>query len=244
MAMDYRLELPPGGFVSLGGELRRLAERLALEVSDRAARKALPKIRADMASAGLGRLGFGLGASSDLSLGKGVYRSGGVVRASGNIHIRSRSPRTVGAIISYTEGAQIAAKNASGYMWFPLDAAFRIARLPIPRISKRTRTIGVRLTPAWWRRTMEPKLGPLIRIRGADGNPLLVVRNVAVGQVAGGRSRVKRRLKSGRAPKGTVLAEIVPVFKGIRSTSRAARVFPQRRAFEAMQQAAGELRGV
>lgn len=236
MALDYRLEIPPGGIVSLGGELRRLAERLALEVSDRAARKALPKIRADMASAGLGRLGFGLGASSDLSLGKGVYRSGGVVRASGNIHIRSRSPRTVGAIISYTEGAQIAAKNASGYMWYPTENAQRV----IGKGAERRR-----LTPKLWRqRGLDSKIGPLIRLRGASGNPVLVVRNVGIGQVAGGRPRARGLTKSGRPRKGDTLAQLVVMFIGIRSTSRAARVFPQRRAFEAMQQAAGELRGV
>ena len=244
MALDYRIEIPPGGIVSLGGELRRLAERLALEVSDQAATKALRGIRSDMAGAKLGRLGNAITMTSDKRKGGNLYRRGGVTRASGVIYIRSKSPRTVGAIISYTEGAQMAAKNPSGFMWFPLDGAFRLARLPIPRTGGGRATIGVRLTPSWWKRTMEPKLGPLFRIRGADGNPLLVVRNVAVGQVEGGGSRIKRRLKSGRAPKGTVLADIVPVFKGIRATSRAARVFPQRRAFEAMQQAAAELRGV
>lgn len=236
MALDYRIEIPPGGIESLGGELRRLAEQLALEVSDKAARKALRGIRQDMAGARLGRLGQAIGMTSDKEKGRGVYRQGDIARASGGIYIRSKSPRTVGAIISYTEGAQIAAKNPSGYLWYPLEAAQRLIGKGADR---------KRLEPRFWKSSgMEAKLGPLIRIRGADGAPLLVVRNAAIGQVAGGRSRVKPRLKSGRAPKGTVLAEIVPIFKGIRSTSRAARVFPQRRAFEAAQQAAQELRGV
>lgn len=244
MPLEYSFDIPPGGFVTLGGELRRLAENLALDVSDRAATRAKNAIRQDMAGAGLGRLGLAIGSSSDKSLGKGIFKRGEVSSASGNIHIRSRSPRTVGAIISYTKGAQITAKNRSGFLWFPLDAAFRIARLPIPRTDKKRATIGVRLTPAWWRRTMESKLGPLVRIIGADGSPLLVVRNVGVSPVAGARTRPRGLTKSGRPRKGDALAEIVPVFKGIESTSRSARVFPQRRAFEAAQQAVAELRGV
>lgn len=244
MPTSYRFEIPPGGIASLGGELRRLAERLAMEVSDQAAQKALRNIRSDMAGARLGRLGQAITMTSDKRKGGRLYRQGDVARASGIIYIRSKSPRTVGAIISYTEGAQMAAKNPSGYMWYPLDAAFRIARLPIPRHSKGRPTIGVRLTPSWWRRTMEPKLGPLFRVRGSDGNPLLVVRNVGVSAVAGVSKRPRSLTKSGRPRKGDVLATIVPIFKGIRATSRAARVFPQRRAFEAMQQAAAELRGV
>lgn len=238
MALDYRFEIPPGGFVALGGELRRLAERLALEVSDQAAVKALRNIRADMAGARLGRLGQAITMTSDKRKGGGVYRRGGIARASGVIYIRSKSPRTVGAIISYTEGARMVAKNPSGYMWYPLDAAQRL-------IGGKGADRRKRLEPRHWASSgLEAKLGPLFKVRGADGNPLLVVRNVAVGQVAGGRTRARPRLKSGRAPKGMVLAEIVPIFKGIRATSRAARVAPQRRAFEAVQQAAAELRGV
>lgn len=236
MPLDYRIELPPGGFVTLDGDLKRLADNLMLDVSDRAARTALRNIRADMAGARLGRLGNAVAMTSDKAKGRGVYRRGGVNRASGVIYIRSKSPRTVGAIISYTEGAQMAAKNPSGFMWYPLESAQRI----IGKGANRKR-----LEPKFWKSSgLEAKLGPLFRIRGADGNPLLVVRNVAVGQVAGGRSKVKPRLKSGRAPKGSVLADIVPIFKGIKTTARAARVFPQRRAFEAAQQAAQELRGV
>lgn len=236
MALSFGLEIPPGGFVTLGGQMRDLAEQLALDVSDRAARRALRGIREDMAGARLGRLGQAIGATSDKAKGRGVYRQGGISRASGVIFIRSRSPRTVGAIISYTEGAQIAAKNPSGYLWYPLEAAQRIIGKGADR---------KRLEPRFWRSSgLEAKLGPLIRIRGADGNPLLVVRNVGVSGVAGGSKRPRSLTRSGRPRKGDVLAEIVPIFKGIRATSRAARVFPQRRAREAAEQAAAELRGV
>lgn len=236
MALDYRLEIPPGGISSLGGELRRLAERLALEVSDSAARKALRGIRADMAGAKLGRLGNAITMTSDKAKGGSVYRKGGVARASGVIYIRSKSPRTVGAIISYTEGAQIAAQNRSGYLWYPLESAQRI----IGKGANRKR-----LEPRFWASSgLQAKLGPLFRIRGADGNPLLVVRNVGVSQVAGGSKRPRGLTKRGAPRKGDRIAEIVPIFKGIRSTSRAARVFPQRRAFEAIEQATAELKGV
>lgn len=236
MALDYRFEIPPGGFVTLGGELRRLAERLAVEVSDSAAQTALRGIRADMAGARLGRLGQAIAMTSDKRKGGGVYRRGDTARASGIIYIRSKSPRTVGAIISYTEGAQIAAKNPSGYLWYPLESAQRV-------IGKRADR--KRLEPRFWKSSgLEAKLGPLIRIRGADGNPLLVVRNVGISGVAGGSKRPRSLTKSGRPRKGDVLAEIVPIFKGIRATSRAARVNPRRRAAEAVTQVVQELRGV
>lgn len=236
MALDYRFEIPPGGFVALGGELRRLAERLALEVSDQAAVKALRNIRADMAGARLGRLGQAITMTSDKRKGGGVYRRGGIARASGAIYIRSKSPRTVGAIISYTEGAQMAAKNPSGYMWIPTDAAQRLIGKGKDR---------KRLEPRFWKSSgMEAKLGPLIFLRSTKGNPILVVRNVGVSAVAGGSKRPRGLTKSGRPRKGDTLASIVPIFTGIRATSRAARVNPQRRAREAMDQAAAELRGV
>ena len=128
------------------------------------------------------------------------------------------------------------AQNPSGYMWYPLETAQRI-------IGKGTDR--KRLEPRFWKSSgLEAKLGPLFRIRGADGNPLLVVRNVGVSAVAGGSKRPRGLTKSGRPRKGDRIAEIVPIFKGIRATSRAARVFPQRRAFEAIQQAGAELRGV
>lgn len=236
MALSFGIEIPPGGFVTLGGQMRDLAEQLALDVSDRAARRALRGIREDMAGARLGRLGQAITMTSDKVKGRGVYRQGGISRASGVIYIRSRSPRTVGAIISYTEGAAISAKNPSGYTWYPLEAAQRIIGKGADR---------KRLEPRFWRSSgLEAKLGPLIRIRGADGNPLLVVRNVGVSGVAGGSKRPRSLTRSGRPRKGDVLAEIVPIFKGIRATSRAARVFPQRRAREAAIEAVQELRGV
>jgi hypothetical protein len=236
MPLTYDFEIPPGGFITLGGQLRDLAERLALDVSDRAARNALRGIRSDMEGARLGKLGRAIAATSDKEKGRGVYRQGDVSRASGIVFIRSRSPRTVGAIISYTEGAQITAKNRSGYLWYPTENAQRV----IGRGAERAR-----LTPALWKqRGLDTKIGPLIRLRGTNGNPVLAVRNVGIGQVAGGRNRARSLTRSGRPRRGDTVAELVVMFIGIRSTSRAARVFPQRRAREAALQAVQELRGV
>lgn len=236
MALDYRIEIPPGGFVTLGGEIKRLAENLAKDVSDRAAVKLKNQIRQDMAGAKLGRLGQAITHTSDKARGGNVYRRGDISRASGIVYIRTKSPRTVGAIISYTEGAEMVAKNPSGFMWYPLEAAQRVVGKGKSR---------KRLTPAMWESSgLQAKLGPLIKIRGSDGLPLLVVRNVGIGALKGGRTRARPLNKNGRPKKGDVAAEIVPIFKGIRATSRKARVNVRRRAFEAAQQAAAELRGV
>lgn len=218
-----------------GLRLGRLAERLALDVSDRAAQRALTAIRRDMSGARLGRLGQAITMTSDKRKGGKLYRRGDVARASGVIYIRSKSPRTVGAIISYTEGAQINPIKGQ-YLWIPTDSAQRL----VGKGKARTR-----LTPATWESSgMAAKLGPLFRITSARGNPVLVVRNVGVSGVAGGSRRPRGLTKSGRPRKGDVAAELVPIFTGIPRTSRAARVNPRRRAFEAAQQAAAELRGV
>jgi hypothetical protein len=233
--LDYSIEIPPGGFVALGGEIKRLAENLALEVSDRAASKLKSQIRQDMAGARLGRLGQAIGSTSDKMKGRGVYRRGQISRASGVVFIRTRSPRTVGAIISYTEGAEITPKRGP-YLWYPLESAQRV----VGRGANRRR-----LTPSMWASSgLEAKLGPLIRIRGADGLPLLVVRNVGVSAVGARGGRPRSLTRRGAPRRGDRLAEIVPIFKGIQRTARAARINVRQRAFEAAQRAAAELRGV
>ena len=235
MPITADIEIPPGGFITLGGEMRRLAEQLALDVSDRAARQAQRAIRADMASAGLGRLGQAIGMTSDKIKGRGVYREGGVSRASGILFIRSRSPRTVGAIISYTEGSQILPVRGR-FLWFPTENAQRV----IGRGADRAR-----LTPALWRqRGLDQKIGPLIRLRSVNGNPILAVRNVGVSQVAGGRTRARGLTRRGVPRRGDVLKELVVMFIGIPRTSRQARVNVEGRAIEAARNAAAELRGV
>lgn len=235
MALDYRIEIPPGGFVTLGGELKRLAEGLAKDVSDRAAMRLKTQIRQDMAGAGLGRLGQAITATSDKQRGGQMYRRGGVSRASGIVYIRTRNPRTVGAIISYTEGAEITPKKGR-WLYFPTDQAQRIVGKGKGR---------KRLVPADWKSSgMEAKLGPLFRIRAAGGNPLLVVRDVGVSEVGGRGGKPRGLTKSGRPRKGDRVASLVVMFIGIPRTSRKVRLNVRQRAFEAAQQAAAELRGV
>lgn len=235
MSLAYDIDIPRGGFVTLGGELRRLAERLALDVSDRAANTAKTAIRRDMAGAKLGRLGNAIGHTSDKAEGGRVYRRGDTIRASGVVFIRSKSPRTVGAIISYTEGAEITPKR-SRYLWYPLESAQRLVGSGAERR---------RLTPALWsQRGLDRKIGPLFEIQGSDGFPLLVVRNVGVSAVGARGGRPRGLTKSGRPRKGDRIADLVPIFKGIPRTSRAARVNVRQRAFEAAQRAITELRGV
>ena len=81
-------------------------ERAALIATDQAARTALSTLRAQMAGAGLGRLGNAITSTSDLRMSGRVHRRGTEgFSASGIIHLRTANERTVGAIISYTEGA-------------------------------------------------------------------------------------------------------------------------------------------
>lgn len=235
MTIEYGIDIPPGGFVTLGGELSKLADNLLLDVSDRAARNAQRMIRSDMAGARLGRLGNAIGMTSDKMKGEPITRRGDARRASGVVFIRSKSERTVGAIISYTEGADITPTKGR-WLWIATENAQRVIGSGAQRR---------RLTPALWRaRGLDDKIGPLIRLRSVNGNPILAVRNVGVSQVAGGRPRARGLTKRGAPRKGDTARELVVMFIGIPRTARAARVNVRRRAFEAMQQASAELRGV
>lgn len=235
MGLEYSIEIPPGGFVTLGGELKRLAEGLAKDVSDRAASKLKTQIRQDMAGAKLGLLGQAITHTSDKARSGKVYRKGDISRASGIVYIRTKSLRTVGAIISYTEGADITPKKGR-YLWYPLESAQRIVG------TKKQRR---RLTPAMWASSgLQAKLGPLVQIKGSDGLPILGVRNVGVSAVGARGGRPRSLTKRGSPRKGDRAAEFVPIFKGILRTARAARINVRQRAFEAAQQAAAELRGV
>lgn len=235
MAFTLGIEIPSGGFDAPRRDLRRLAEQLALDVSDRAATRAKNAIRSDMAGAKLGKLGQAVDATSDKAKGRGVNRDGDVVRASGIVYIRSKSPRTVGAIISYTEGADILPVKGR-WLWFPTDNAQRVVG------TGKNRT---RLTPALWKeRGLDRKIGPLIRLKSVNGNPILAVKSVGVSAVGARGGRPRRLLKSGRPSKGDRVAELVVMFIGIPRTSRQARIDVTARAAEAVEQAVRELRGV
>lgn len=99
-------------FRELERQIRAKAEAALLEASHRAGRIATSRIRQAMSGAGLGRLGNAVDATSDLEKGGRLHRSPGSVSASSSIHLKSRSPRTVGAIEAYTEGATIGTRRS------------------------------------------------------------------------------------------------------------------------------------
>lgn len=213
--MRLSARLQPGDFSGPFADWRRFAEqrmeRAALIATDRAAVRAKAEIRGAMAGAGLGRLGQALDATSDLKRGRGVHRySGGGFAASGAVYIRSKSDRSRGAIEAYTQGAVIRPVR-SKWLWIPTDN--------IPRVSKR-----YRLTPALWRENgLDRRIGPLVRIKGSNGYPLLIVRNVGVDLTGRARS-AKSLTKRGQPRKGQVQREFIVAFIGIPYTARAARI--------------------
>ncbi len=189
----------------------QVMERAALIATERGGKRAISKIRRDMQSAGLGRLGNALGQTSDNQEGRGVHRtSGDGFSASATVFIRSGSPRSRGAIEAYTEGADIQPRRGR-WLWIATDE--------IPRVTARER-----MTPELYRRNgFEQKIGRLVLVRSVNGNPLLIVRNVGVSE-AGRRRSAKSLTKAGRPRKGQRPKEFVVAFIGIPRTTRAARV--------------------
>lgn len=235
MPIEADIQIPSGGFVTLGGELDRLGEQLILQVSGRASKKLLRNIRGDIQRAKLGRLGNAIGQTSDLAKGGRVYREGGRALASGIVHLRSRSERSVGAIISHTKGANILPTKGR-FLWIPTDAVQRLVG---------SRKDRARMTPALYRqRGFEQTIGPLVMIRSINGRPLLAVQNVGQSAVGARGGRVRGLTKSGRARKGDRVRELAVLFVGIPRTSRQARINPRQLAAAAAQEAAAELRGV
>lgn len=186
-------------------------ERGALIATDQGGKIALRNIRTAMQGAGLGRLGNGLGAQSDLSETGQVHRyAGGGFSASGVVFVRSGSPRTRGTIDAYTLGAEIQPVRGR-WLWIPTDE--------IPRLAGRRK-----MTPDLYTKNgFEQKIGPLVRVRSVNGYPLLVVKNASV-SLAGKKRSARALTKSGRARKGQVEKEFIVAFVGIPRTARAARV--------------------
>lgn len=189
-------------------------ETAALIATDRAARTAVSTLRTQMAGAGLGRLGNAITSTSDLRMSGRVHRRGAEgFSASGIVHLRTANERTVGTIISYTEGSDITPR--SEWMW-----------ITTPDLQKRVAG-NFRMTPARYRSGgFESKLGPLIQIPGRHpGEALLIVRNITT-RLAG-RANPRRLPNSGRVRAGRALQEQFVAFIGIRRTSRRARVNPR-----------------
>lgn len=200
-------------------EFRRYAvqriERAALVAAQKAAGIAKARVRAEFGGAGLAKLGQAIDQTSDLTKGRGVHRyAGGGFSASGVVFVRSKSERTLGAIESYTQGADIRPVRGR-WLWIPTD---EIQRIGGSGSAKR------RLTPGNWTAFgMDAKVGPLFKIKSINGYPLLVVKNTNV-PLSGLKRKPRASLKSGRAPKGYGEKPFLVAFIGIPFTSRAARI--------------------
>lgn len=210
MALRARIEKPD--FALVDSNITYAEQRImfaARRATDIEARKVALEVRSQMAATKLGRMGNAIGSSSDLTKNR-YHRTPRGFSVSGNVHIRSRSERSVGAIISYTEGAEITPRNGR-WLWIATDE--------IPKFAGKER-----MTPALYRKMgFEQRIGPLVVVKSINGNPLLVAKNISVSE--GGKSRSARALtKSGRPRKGQRAKEFVVAFIGIPRTSRAARV--------------------
>lgn len=183
-------------------------ERASLKATDQAARAAAAQIKAGLP----GRLGGAITSGSDLRKGRNVHRIGAEgYRASGWVVLRNKSERTVGAIISATEGAEIRPVR-SAWLWIATDE--------IPRKAGR-----YRMTPALYRRSgLEGRIGPLVQIRGRHGGEALyIVRNVTVDRF-GRRGKARRSPRRGAIGGGRERRDFIVAFVGIRNTSRSAVV--------------------
>ena len=187
----------------------RRCEAAALLATDEAARSATRTIRTAMQGARLGKLGNAIGQTSDLSRKATVHRRAQGFSASGLVVVRSRSPRTVGAVEAYTQGANIRPVRGR-WLWIPTDEA-----------PKRIR--GKAATPEAYIAAGSP-LGKLITIKGVNGRPLLAVENVGKSAVGARGGRVRTLKKKGGLRKGDRARALAVLFVAIPATSRAARI--------------------
>lgn len=204
-----------GPFRQFGLAVDRRLELAALEATDKAAKIAVRSIRDAMAGSGLGRLGNGLGAASDLSSGRGIHRkAGGAWSASGTVFVRSRSDRTRGAIEAYTGGAEITPKRGR-WLWIATPNLQRVAG------GKGKRQ---RVTPGNWDALgLDRRIGPLVMLKSVNGYPLLAVKGAGVA-ATGATGSARSLTKRGQARKGQIRRELLVAFIAIPRTSRAARV--------------------
>ncbi len=209
--IKVELRMPPrSAFENFERETKARLQAASLNATQIAAGRAKSKIQADMRGAGLGRLGNAIGNGGDLEKRGSVRGSGSDWSASGWVHARSRSERTLGAIEAYTSGAEISPRRGR-WLWIPTD--------DIPaRVGKRS------ITPDnYIRLGLATKIGPLVFVLTPSGQALLVVQNAS--RSASGKKRSAKSLrKDGKLRKGEVAAETIVAFVGIRRTSRRARV--------------------
>lgn len=204
------IRMPPlTAFNNFERETRARLEAAALNATHIAAVRAKTLIRREMTAAGLGRLGNAVDSGSDLEKRGMVKAKGAGFSASGWVHLRSKSERTVGAVEAYTEGAEISPRLGR-WLWIPTD------NVPA-RAGKR------KITPGNWNRSgLVQRIGPLVKI-WANGRPLLVVKGASVSGSGKARSAKSLR-KDGGLRKGQVGQKLIVAFIGIPRTSRQARV--------------------
>lgn len=205
------LRMPPrSAFDNFERETRARLQAASLNATQIAASRAKSKIQADMRGAGLGRLGNAVGNGGDLGKRGAVRTSGTGWSASGWVHVRSQSERTIGAIDAYTSGADIVPRRGR-WLWIPTD--------DIPaRVGKRS------ITPDNYTRLgLASRIGPLVFVLTPAGHALLVVQGASLS--ASGKKRSAKSLrKDGGLRKGQVASDTIVAFVGIRRTSRRTRV--------------------
>lgn len=196
------ITMPRGVFDQFKRYSIQRLERAAMKVTDRASRDAHAEIKAAL---GKGR-GGAIKQFSDQQKGS-VYRRGEeAFSASGGLAIRTRNERTVGAIKSATEGANIVPVKGR-YLWIATDE--------IPKRAGRRK-----MTPALYRASgLEQRIGPLVPVRGINGRPLLVVRGASV-SAAGASNRAKSRTKTGKLRKGQRAKDFIVAFVGVPRVTR------------------------
>lgn len=202
------VDVRDAGAIQAEKAFRARVERAMQIGTSRANREGLSEVRSRLP----GRLGNAIGAFSDKDKGL-IWREGDKSAASAGIAIRSKSERTVGAVISATEGAAIRPVKGR-WLWIATDQIKRVAG------SGKDRR---RMTPAVYNRMgFDRKIGPLKLVKPRGRPPLLVVDNVGVS--AAGKSRSARSLTRGGSPRrGDVHVGIVAFF-AIPWTSRQALV--------------------
>lgn len=201
---------PVSAFDNFERQSRARLEAAALNASHIAAARAKTMIRREMVSAGLGRLGNAVGSGSDLQKRGQVRASGVGFSASGWVHLRTKSERTLGAIESYTQGSTITPRRGR-WLWLATD--------DIPSRAGRKR-----ITPQSYNQLgFDKRIGPLVMVRSVNGWPLLVVKNASVSASGKARSAKSRKIGGGLR-KGQVARDFIVAFVGIPRTSRRARV--------------------
>lgn len=212
--MMPRLSLSYGTGFSLGPFQKNMLQKMARGAqiaTDRAATGATADIRTAMRGQRLGGLANAIKQTSDLKKGRVKLTGDGGFSVSGVVYAQIRSERTKGALIAYTEGAQIVPNKGR---WLA------IATSEIPRLVGRNR-----MTPALYvEKGFEQRIGPLRFVKTHRANvAYLVAESVSTSPYRSGSA--KRLPKSGRVRGGRQHVGIV-AFVLIKQTKRTKRVEP------------------